>query len=117
TQYKIFQATFYPLNNDPIEFPSVGLKMVKYLQAKNPSFFSSNRKEDFKTYYSAPKTVKVKPLPPHPLRESVAVGRYTFSENISSEELKTGESFNYTFTIIGEGNVSAINEPKIKNYG
>lgn len=114
TQYKMFQATFYPLNNEPVEFPSVGLKMVKYLQAKNPSFFSSNRKEDFKTYYSSPKTIKVKALPPHPLKESVAVGRYTFSENISSNELKTGESFNYSFTIIGEGNVSAINEPRIK---
>lgn len=114
TQYKIYQATFYPLNDDPIEFPSVGLKMIKYLRAKNPSFFSSNRKEDYKTYYSAPKTVEVKPLPPHPLKESVAVGRYVLSEDISSEELKTGESFNYTFTVIGEGNISAIHEPAIK---
>lgn len=114
TQYKIYQGTFYPFNDDPIEFPSVGLKMVKYLRAKDPSFFSSNRKEDFKTYHSQAKKVKVKPLPPHPLRENVAVGRFTFSENISTEEVNTGESFNYNFTVIGEGNISAVNAPAIR---
>ncbi len=114
TEYKIFEARFFPLNSDPVEFPSVDLKMIKYKEAKNPSFFSSNRQEDFKTYSSRAKTVKVKPLPPHPLRENVAVGRYTLKEEVSSTELKTGESFNYNFNILGEGNISAIAEPTIK---
>ncbi|MEQ9412782.1 MAG: BatD family protein, partial [Cyclobacteriaceae bacterium] len=39
TQYKIYQATFYPLNTQPIVFPSVGLEMIKFKVAKNPSFF------------------------------------------------------------------------------
>ncbi len=115
TRYKIFQATFYPLNDEPVEFPSVDLKMIKYKEAKNPSFFSSNRQEDFKTYASKAKTVKVNPLPPHPLREGVAVGKYSLKEDISGKELKTGESFNYDFTILGEGNISAIRNPSIKN--
>lgn len=113
TQYKIYQATFYPLNLDQIEFPSVGLKLIKYKVAKNPSFFGRNRKEDFETFYSKAKRVVVRELPPHPLREQVAVGDYQLAEKMNSLDLKTGESFNYTFNIMGEGNISALEEPKI----
>ncbi len=112
-RYRIFESRFYPLNDEPVEFPSVNLKMIKYKEAKNPSFMSMNRKEDFKTYSTKAKTVKVKPLPPHPLKDNVSVGRYTLKENISAQELKTGESFNYNFTILGEGNISAITEPRV----
>lgn len=113
TQYKVYQAAFYPLNEDPIEFPSVGLKLIKYKVAKNPSFFGRNKQEDFETFYSKAKEVKVKPLPAHPLKDRVAVGDYRLAEKINSLELKTGESFNYDFNIIGEGNISAIDEPVI----
>jgi len=57
TQYKIFQAAYYPLNDEDIEFNSVGLKMIKYQVAKNPSFFGRNRKEDFETFYSKAKKI------------------------------------------------------------
>ncbi|MBL6449822.1 BatD family protein [Fulvivirga sp. 29W222] len=113
TQYKIYQGVFYPLNAEDIKFPSVGLEMIKYKVAKNPSFFGQNRKEDFKTFYSKPKTVRVKELPPHPLREQVAVGDYLLDERISSNELETGQSFSYQFNIYGEGNISAITEPMV----
>jgi len=108
TQYKIFQAAYYPLNNETIDFSSVGLKMIKYQVAKNPSFFGRNRKEDFETFYSKAKKVKVKDLPPHPLRDQVAVGNYRMAEKINAIDLKTGQSFNYEFNILGEGNISGI---------
>ncbi len=111
TQYKIYQATFYPLNAQPIAFPSVGLEMIKFKVAKNPSFFGQNRKEDYKTFYSKAKTIKVKELPPHPLRESVAVGDYQLDERLASANLKTGQSSPYEFNIYGEGNISAIEKP------
>ncbi|MEQ9403279.1 MAG: BatD family protein [Cyclobacteriaceae bacterium] len=111
TRYKIYQATFFPLNVEDIEFPSVGLKMIKYKVAKNPSFFGRNRQEDFETFYSKEKTVKVTDLPPHPLKESVAVGNYQLTEEISTEDLETGQSFNYEFVVSGEGNISAIEAP------
>ena len=111
SKYKLFQATFYPLNTDPIKFPSVGLEMIKYKVAKNPSFFGQNRKEDFKTFFSKEKTIKVKELPPHPLREQVAVGEYRLDERINSKELQTGQSFSYQFSVYGVGNISSINEP------
>ena len=113
TQYKIYQGTFFPLNSDQIEFPSVGLKMIKYKVARNPSFFGRNRKEDYKTFYSKVKGVRVKELPPHPLKDVVNVGVYRLEERISSKEVQTGNSFNYKFEIYGEGNISSINKPII----
>lgn len=112
TRYKIYQTAYYPLNVQDINFPTIGLKMIKYKVAKNPSFFGRNRQEDYQTFYSKEKTVKVKDLPPHPLKELVVVGDYRLDEQVSTLELNTGQSFNYEFTIIGEGNISAIDGPK-----
>jgi BatD DUF11 like domain len=115
TQYKIYQATFYPLNSQPVVFPSVGLEMIKFKVAKNPSFFGQNRQEDFKTFYSKAKTMKVKELPPHPLRDAVAIGEYKLEERIGKNNLETGQSVSYDFNIYGEGNISGIEKPKINN--
>ncbi len=114
TQYKIYQATFYPLNLESIQFPSVPLKMIKYRVAKNPSFFGRRRQEDFKTFATQPKKVRVKALPPHPMKDAVAVGNYQLEETISNWEVNTGSSFNYNFKVVGEGNISAIEKPTVK---
>jgi hypothetical protein len=113
TQYKIFQATYYPLNSEDIFFPSVGLTLIKYKRAKNPSFFGVNRKEDYETFYAKEKRMTIKELPPHPLMDRVAVGNYRLQEKISAETLQTGQSFNYQFTITGEGNISSVEAPVI----
>src|SRR5687768_211389 len=115
TQYKVYQATFYPLNAEPINFPRVGLEMIKYKVAKNPSFFGQNRKEDFKTFYTKAKRVTVKELPPHPLKNAVAVGDYKLDERIRSTDLETGRSAAYNFNIYGEGNISAITKPNVRS--
>jgi hypothetical protein len=60
TEYKLYQATFFPLKAKHINFPVVSLEMIKYKVAKHPSFFGENRKEDFKKFYTNAKTVKVK---------------------------------------------------------
>jgi len=114
TQYKVYQATFYPLNSEPIKFPSVGLQMIKFKVAKNPSFFGQNRQEDYKTFQSKLKIIKVKELPPHPLQNSVAVGSYQLDEKISTEHPKAGQSVGYEFNILGEGNISSVERPEIK---
>jgi hypothetical protein len=114
TQYKIYQATFYPLNTQPVVFPSVGLEMIKFKVAKNPSFFGQNRQEDFKKFYSRAKTVRVKELPPHPMRDAVAVGDYRLEERLATNTPATGQSVSYEFNIYGEGNISAIERPVLK---
>lgn len=115
TQYKVYQASYFPLNAEPINFPSVGLEMIKYKVAKNPSFFGQNRKEDFKKFYTKSKRVRVKELPPHPLRDVVAVGDYRLDERIRSTDLTTGQSAGYNFNVFGEGNISAIEKPAAKS--
>src|SRR6478736_3170385 len=114
TQYKIYQATFYPLNSKPVVFPSVGLEMIKFKVAKNPSFFGQNRQEDFKKFYSKAKTIHVKELPPHPLRDAVSVGDYRLDERIATNKPNTGQSVSYEFNIYGEGNISSIEKPVVK---
>ncbi|MTI20123.1 hypothetical protein E1176_03750 [Fulvivirga sp. RKSG066] len=113
TQYKVYQGVFYPLNAENIKFPQVGLEMIKYKVAKNPSFFGRNRQEDFKTFYTQNKTVRVKPLPPHPLKDVVAVGDYLLDERVNANELETGKSFSYEFNIYGEGNISSVQQPAV----
>ncbi len=113
TQYKVYQATFYPWNTEAVHFPSVDLELIKYKVAKTPSFFGRNKQEDFQKFSSKPKTVKVKDLPPHPLKETVTVGNYRLKESIDKKTLKTGESFEYSFDITGIGNISAIEDPII----
>ncbi len=111
TRYTIYQAAFYPLNVEDIYFPPVELELIKYNVAKNPSFFGRNRQEDYTKFKSNARTVRVRELPPHPLKESVAVGQYRLREDADPRELETGQSLNYSFDIIGAGNVSAINAP------
>jgi hypothetical protein len=117
TQYRIYQGTFFPLNAEPVVFPSVGLEMIKFKVAKNPSFFGQNRQEDFKKFYSKTRSVRVKELPPHPLQQSVAVGNYRLDEEIASTNLKTGQSVGYSFNISGEGNISSVERPVIPPGG
>jgi len=115
TQYKVYQATYFPLNGEPIKFPSVGLEMIKYKVAKNPSFFGQNRKEDFKKFFTKPKSIRVVELPPHPLKDAVAVGDYRLDERIRSTDLETGQSAGYNFNVFGEGNISSIERPNAKS--
>ena len=116
TQYKIYEATFYPFNQEPIEFPSVGLKMIKYKISKSPSFFGRERQEDYKTFYSKVKTISVKELPPHPLKEAIPVGVYKLDEEIhNGNQLETGQSFQYDFNIYGKGNIASIEKPIVSD--
>jgi len=108
TQYKIYRATYFPLTDDLIEIPSVGLTMLKFKKAKTPSFFGRNMQEDYKTYYSAAKQVRVKPLPMHPLKNEVNVGTYQLRESVQTEQMETGRSYTFRFEIAGEGNIAAI---------
>ncbi len=111
-KFKVFESTFFPFSEGKIEIPRVPWEMIKYKVAKNPSLFGANRQEDFKTFYSSPKTITVKPLPPHPLKSEVPVGIFQLRENITTLDAKTGEGFNYNFGIAGIGNINSLAAPK-----
>jgi hypothetical protein len=93
--------------------------MVKFKVANKPSFFGSAYQKDFTTFRSKPKTIRVKDLPEHPLKNQVAVGNFKLEEAISNQNLETGQSFEYKFKVVGEGNISAIREvspPKVNDF-
>lgn len=110
-RFKIYEAMFFPFNTNPIKFPAVSLEMLKLKVARRPSFFSPNTREGFKTFTSKPKTILVKDLPPHPLKNSVAVGEYKLAEQIAKRDIKTGESVAYEFNVFGEGNIASLPKP------
>lgn len=120
-EYKLYRATLYPINKEPVKFPAMPLTMIKYKVAKVQSFFGfNNKKQDFKIFNTKAKTVIVKDLPPHPLKDNVSVGDFHLEEAIQgNKKLTTGKSFNYNFKIAGEGNITAIRNPQLvenKNF-
>ncbi len=117
-QYIFYEATFFPLNSELIQIPRVQLEMLIKnkieANAENPNEFGDESAASFKTFYSNTEVVRVKELPPHPLRDKVAVGNYYLQEKAPPKTIETGESFTYNFRIIGRGNISAIQSPKIQ---
>jgi hypothetical protein len=109
TEYQMYQAMFFPFTRQTVTFPRVGLSML--VLDGQPG--EANRKKSIKTFYSQPARVLIKPLPPHPLRDQIAVGTYTLREKLTKELLSSGESLRYMFTIEGEGNLATITAPEV----
>lgn len=110
-QFKMYEADYFPINSETVRFPSVGLNMIKFKVARNPSFFGNNRQQDFKMFYTKPRVVKVKPLPDHPLRDRVAVGVFKLDESLNTPKVETGNSVRYIMKITGIGNIASSPEP------
>ncbi len=108
TQFKFYEATFYPLNNKPTNFPSVTLKLLKFSPEK-----SGGKKSGTVAFSTRPFTVKAKELPPHPLKNEVSVGQFAFKENVNKYKISTGKSVQYHLQILGDG--YNIKLPEMKN--
>lgn len=102
TDYRLFEAVFYPLRSGEIIIPSAELTMSK----------GENQTQKF---YSKRTIIKVKDLPDHPLKLEVAVGDYKLDENIVSTAINTGKTFDYSIKISGKGSFSQISTIEIKN--
>lgn len=109
TEYQMYQAVLFPFTVQNITFPVVGLKML----VSEPKAGENEKKKSLQTFYSKPSRVVVKPLPPHPQKDQVAVGEYTLKETLTKENLASGESLRYLFTITGQGNLATINAPEV----
>jgi len=67
-----------------------------------------------KTLTSAPVTINVKPLPTErPASFSGAVGNYTMTSSINSQNVKTNDAVTIKVAISGTGNIKLIANPKI----
>ncbi|WP_128396994.1 BatD family protein [Botryobacter ruber] len=111
-RFKLYEAVMYPINPEPLTFPALSLKMIKYKVAKNLNLLSQDRLEGYKTFFSWERVVSVKELPPHPLREQVPVGIYSLQESLSQRTVPVNKSVTYQFRIVGEGNLAAILAPE-----
>ncbi|WP_165963471.1 BatD family protein [Hymenobacter radiodurans] len=112
-RYRLYEAAFYPLNTQPLVFPEVALEMVKYRLAKKPEAGLDNRLAGYKTYRTTARTIPVRVLPPHPLRDQVPVGNYQLREAIDRTAFRTGQAFTYSFVVEGEGNLTTVNAPQV----
>ncbi|MES2794507.1 MAG: BatD family protein [Bacteroidota bacterium] len=110
-QYKIFQAMYYPFNNQPIIIPALKWQMLKYKIAKDQEV-SDRKMEDYKNYFSKAVTIRPLQLPKNDNFTTDFVGDFQLEEAIDKEKVQTGKSFNYTFKIRGSGNLSVIKFPE-----
>lgn len=117
TQHKFYEAVLFPLNAQTIDLPTVSLNMRvkrKISTTGNNNEFKEGEGE-IVTFQSEAKTIEVKPLPPHPLKEQIAVGKFFLEENAPYRPIETGEGVNYYFKIVGEGNIAELYEPQTYN--
>ena len=113
-RYQLYETELYPLNTEPLQFPAISLQMVKYKVAKDPGAAPDDRLEGYKTYFTEPRTIPVKPLPPHPRRDQVPVGNYALREAVGSQALRVGQAVTYSFAVEGEGNLAALTGPLLR---
>jgi hypothetical protein len=107
TAYNLYQAQFFPMTLQDIVFPSVTLDMLVGGAGK------TGEGKVIKSFHSKAIKIVVKPLPPHPLKDQIAVGEYSLVERLSSKMVYPGESIRYLFRIEGRGNIAAIPMPEI----
>lgn len=112
-KYHLGSFLLYPNAEHDLKVPSISVNMIKYKISEQTDYFGRrHKKAGDKTFRSRPLTIKVKPLPPHPLKNNVAVGRYELKENISKINTSTGDAVQYDFKINGIGNINMIEGPK-----
>jgi BatD DUF11 like domain len=108
TQYKFYEATFYPLNNKPILFPTVDFRLQKFITEKN-----GQKKSSFVTFNTRPFRIVARELPAHPLKNEVSVGQFSWAESLDKYKISTGKSVRYRLQISGDG--YNIKLPQTKN--
>jgi flagellar biogenesis protein FliO len=107
-QYKIYEATFYALNNRPIIFPTVDFRLQKFVTEKN-----GQKKSSFVTFSTRPFRIVARELPAHPLKNEVSVGQFSWKESLDKYKVSTGKSVSYRLQVSGDG--YNIKLPQIKN--
>jgi hypothetical protein len=112
TKWKLYEGVFFSLDSNNVKIPVLNLSILTYAIAKNKNE-SVERKAITKLFSTPPILIKVVALPKKKGKTQLPVGYYRLSESISPDKIRTGKSFKYTFTIVGEGNIAALPDPVI----
>jgi len=108
-RFKIYESVYYPLSPELLRIPAVALTMLKRPQDLN--YALAPPPPEIIPFVSDFKNVTVVALPPHPLRETVAVGQFQLRESISQTLFTVNKNFTYSFDVTGSGNLTALNMP------
>lgn len=108
TEYRVFEAAYFPLNAQPVAFRSVSLRVRSHPAGKPDQ-------AALRAFATEPFRVQPRPLPPHPQRERVAVGAFRWDETLQPARGITGQTLTYTVRITGEGNLAGVNLPHPPN--
>lgn len=114
-QYKtmlIRSVALFPTTTGKLEIPA--LEMLVDIRVQPTSFFDFNSTRRY-TISSKVRNINVRELPLTGRPESFtgAVGSYTLVSNVSSANLKVGDSFTYTLEIAGVGNLNQFDPPRL----
>ncbi len=107
-KFRLFEAVYYPISLEDVVFKPVSIHMRVTTKVSSRYRRSQISNKEFK---ARSVRVKVKDLPPHPLKDEIAVGNYYLKEKIDSSKCHTGSGIGYRFQIKGEGNINAIDKP------
>jgi hypothetical protein len=95
TEYRFFQATYFPLDVHAIHIPSAQLRVLQKGKAK----------EKLPLLLSSPAiNIQPKAMPKHVLSGKVPVGRFTLVEEIDHDVAQTGDRITYRYHVLGDGN-------------
>lgn len=104
--YKLFEAVYYPLTKQSINIPEVKINMEKL----------KNDKPAPQALVTKSFKINCKPLPEHPLKETMPVGEFKLIETMKNGNYKAaGEAFEYIVQIEGTGNLASVYMPELKN--
>ena len=95
TEYRFFQATYFPLDTKVIQIPAVRFRLFRVGRLRENISFSLN---------SVAFSITPRPLPKHALAGKVPVGRYTLIESLDRNQSKTGDKLIYQSKVLGDGN-------------
>jgi hypothetical protein len=106
-------VALFPTKSGKINIPSLNLNVDIRTQSHSFFDFGTTKRYNIK---NKPVTVNVLPIPHEnkPSSYSNAVGNFKLSSNISQSQLNVGDSFTYTITISGTGNLRQFDIPKLK---
>ncbi|MDX1905165.1 MAG: BatD family protein [Thermonemataceae bacterium] len=98
-RYKFYQAAFYPSEAGNYVIPSVELVM------------EDKEEENLINFRSQAVKVQVKPLPESDIK--VPTGRFQWQEAITYLKIKTGQTIDYKYTLLGSGNFALLKAPEM----
>ena len=112
-RFQLHDAVYYPLSGaQPLRFPALSLRLIKYRLAKKPVEGSDNRLATDYVLSSQPLDVAVRPLPPHPLAGAVPVGELRWRDSLSANPVTVNRPARYWVEISGPGNLAPARFPE-----